>query len=106
MSYNDCKIIWTQIYIFLVVVIAVFTMGSLAYWLSIHPNQSHGTLFDHHQISDTSQGGTGKYQQEVDTDTDTIQMKEKLLLMIISTNRQIIMVIDLVFGFDFDAISY
>ena len=106
MSYNDCKIIWTQIYIFLVVVIAVFTMGSLAYWLLIEPNRSDGTLFDHHQISDTSQGGTGKYQQEVDTDTDTESDEE---IAIINDNKYKLPNGDhnrfSFFGFDFDAIS-
>ena len=71
MSYKDCRVLWTQIYIFIVVSITVFTLGSLVYWIYIEPAGTTGTLFDHHQISDSTKGGTGKYQQEVDTDTDT-----------------------------------
>ena len=53
MSYNDCKIIWTQIYILVVVFISTFTLGSVIYWLCYEPEEvDHSKDLDNFSDSD------------------------------------------------------
>eukprot|EP01083_Nonionella_stella_P118088 352427_1 len=37
MSYNDCKVIWTHIYIAIAVFLSIFTLGAVLYWMARQP---------------------------------------------------------------------